>query len=123
MAGLSLNTEIIARLSGRISYLNARNDLLAQNIAHLETPNYKTKDLEFLGFVEEAAAQAKEKDNMYYNPDVKEVFVKGDPKPNGNDVNMEQQMANIADNSVEYMVATEVIKKNLALLKFSASDQ
>ncbi|MBF0104157.1 MAG: hypothetical protein HQM16_02410 [Deltaproteobacteria bacterium] len=124
MPGIILNTDIIQRLSGRLSYLGARNDLLAQNIAHMETPNYQAKDLLFQGFVEGfQSEEAKQMDQINIEPKMEETKIDTDAKANGNNVIMEDQMARLADNSVEFMVATEVIKKNLALLKFAAADQ
>ena len=123
MAGLGLNTNIISKLAGRISYLNARHDVMVQNIANMETPNYKAKDIEFKGYLDEFQKTGQGEENTsVYKPDVEEIFLQDDPKPNGNNVSMEEQMAKMADNSVEFMVATEVIKKNLALLKFSTSE-
>lgn len=122
MSGLKLNTDIFSRLSGRLTYLNARHDVMVQNIANLETPDYKSKDVEFQGYVDDQLSESERNLQTSFTPKMSEINIKGDAKPNGNTVSIEEQMAKMADNSVEYMVASEIFKKNLSLLKFSMSE-
>lgn len=122
MSGLKLNTDIFSRLSGRLTYLNARHDVMVQNIANLETPDYKSKDVEFQGYVDDQLSEAERNLQTSFTPKMSEINIKADAKPNGNTVSIEEQMAKMADNSVEYMVASEIFKKNLSLLKFSLSE-
>lgn len=126
MEGFKLNTDLISRLGGRMTYLNTRNDVLAQNLANLETPGYKSLDLEFRGYLEDMQTSGSDSSAEGTDPFFKTVQIENkistaDVGPNGNNVNMEDQMAQMAGNSVEYMVATEVIKKHLAMIKLSTA--
>ena len=122
MSGFKINTDVFARLAGRISYLTARHDALVQNIANIETPNYKAQEVQFSGYLDDQLSESARSENTVFTPKMEEVKAPGEAKPNGNTVSMEDQMAKMADNSMEYMVASEIFKKNLALLKFSLSD-
>lgn len=118
MAGINFNSQLIAQIAGRISYLNTKQDLYAQNVANLETPGYQAKDIEFKGYLEQF--QGKEALNKtVYTPDIEVKTKSSDPKVNGNTVHLEEQMAKLTDNSVEFMMATEILKKHLALTKLS----
>ncbi len=127
MEGFKLNTDLISRLGGRITYLGTRNDVLSQNIANLETANYQAKDLSFSGYLDDLQAQAKvdsnemTKEAFFKTPNTENVVSTADPGPNGNNVNMEDEMAKLANNSVEFMVATDIIKKHLSHIKLATS--
>lgn len=126
MEGFKLNTDIVSRLGGRMTFLSTRNDVLTQNLANLETPEYKSRDLEFEGYLEDMQNYANTSTTQNVDPFFKTAQIENkistaDAGPNGNNVNMEDQMAQMAGNSIEYMVATEVIKKHLAMIKLSTS--
>lgn len=126
MEGFKLNTDLVSRLGGRMTYLSARNDVLTQNLANLETPDYKSRDVEFQGYLEDMQSyaqgfSAKNLDPFFKTAQIENKISTADSGPNGNNVNMEEQMAQMAGNSIEYMVATEVIKKHLAMIKLSTA--
>lgn len=126
MSGFSLNTDLISRLAGRIAYLGTKNDIVSQNIANLETPNYKAKEMSFEGYLQDEMGHAEDsgmRGALIFSPKVNVEDSSAHPKPNGNNVSMEEEMADLADNSIEFMVATETIKKQLAMLKFAASER
>lgn len=121
MSLVKVNSDTVAKLAGRISFLMKRQDVFTTNIANQETPNYKAREIEFKGFLDDNVNQQRNiiDRNLTQEPDIKEKIVLDNPKPNGNTVNLEEQMANVADNSVEFMVATEVLKRNMALVKLA----
>ncbi|MCP5464762.1 MAG: hypothetical protein H7A33_07050 [Deltaproteobacteria bacterium] len=117
MSGFKINSEQMAKLAGRLSYLSARHNVLVQNVANLETNDYKAKDLEFKGYLDQQTQDGQ----ALKVPDVKMTTSSADPDAKGNNVVVEQQMADLADNSVEFFFATELIKKNLAMLKYASA--
>lgn len=119
MADFKVISDSAAYLTGRVGYLNNRHNVLTENLAHIETPGYQSKDLSFEGFL------SREQDSSDVLCGVKQEVVEtgGVRKANGNDVNMEQEMAKLADNSVEYMTAIEILKKNISLMKIAVADR
>jgi flagellar basal-body rod protein FlgB len=112
-------SDSAAYLTGRLGYLSDRHQLLSQNLAHMETPNYRAKDLSFDGYLNRSEESA----DVLFQPRQDVITTGGALKANGNDVNMEQEMAKLADNSVEYMTAIEILKKNVTLMKISVADK
>lgn len=112
-------TESSAHLIGKLDYLELRHHLLAQNLAHLETPNYLRQDMVFEGFME------REVEDMEVGalPMMRQETDKTRIKTNGNNVKLEEEMARMTSNSVEYMSAVETLKKNLALMKIAVADK
>lgn len=106
-------------LSGRVGFLNNRHQVLSQNLAQLETPGYKAKDIAFEGFLEDATQNP----NGVSKTIKAEVFERNDaPGLNGNNVNLEKETARITDNSIEYTTAVQILKKNLSLVKYSITE-
>lgn len=113
-----------------------RHNVTSANIANAETPGYKAKVVDF----EEALARAidisglgkmntNHPDHMlvgqgkisgvtadvYDNP---EINVTNDK----NTVDLEREMATLAENTILYKAALQLINKKLALMKYAASD-
>ncbi|MCB0383890.1 MAG: flagellar basal body rod protein FlgB [Bdellovibrionales bacterium] len=113
-----------------------RQSITSSNIANAETPGYKAKKVDF----EDALARAIDVQGMrqmnatsgehfatgpgsisrvradvYDNPDIN---VTND----GNTVDMEKEMATLAENSILYRAALQLINKKLAALKYAATE-
>jgi flagellar basal-body rod protein FlgB len=113
-----------------------RNNVISSNIANAETPGYQAKkvdfedalaralDLEGMAPMQGAAPEhiavgpgaiSRIKADVYENPDV-------DVNNDGNTVDMEREMTNLAENSITYKAAVQLISKKLAALKYAVSD-
>lgn len=111
-----------------------RNSVTASNIANAETPHYHAKKVDF----ENALAAALDMDgnnslatsngdhfavgnkpvtsaDIYDNPD---VAVSND----GNTVDLEKEMSALAENSILYKSALQLINKKMASLKYAISE-
>mgnify|MGYP003393304906 CR=1 FL=1 len=113
-----------------------RQNVVSSNIANAETPGYKAKKLDF----EQALSRALDiegksklhstsqqhyllgqgpvanvRADVYDNPDIN---VSND----GNTVDLEREMAELASNSIMHRAAVELINKKLAAMKYVAND-
>ena len=119
MSDFKVITDTTAQLAGRLNYLSDRHNVLAQNVAQIETPGYLSQDLTFEGFVsKENAAGATE-----FAPIARIEEKTADIKANGNNVSMEEEVGKLTGNSVEYLTAIEIIKQNISLMKLSVADK
>ena len=113
-------------LGASLSLRQTRNNVISSNIANAETPNYQAKKMDF----ENALARALDVEDLggvaanaigrvgaeiYENPD---VSVNND----GNTVDMDKEMASLAENSLMYKAAISLINKKMATLKYAATD-
>lgn len=113
-----------------------RHNIVSANIANAETPGYQAKKLEFEGALsralrmEDALQQgavepghiaigdgpiAKAKADIFEDPD-------GVAGLDGNTVNLEKEMSSLAENSIMYKAAVQLINKKLASLRYAATD-
>ncbi len=121
-------------LATSLAMRQIRQNITAANIANAETPNYHAKKVDF----EAALAQALDMDGnnklntssldhyavggkpavepgIYDNPD---VAVNND----GNTVDLEKEMSALAENSVLYKTALQLINKKMASMKYAISE-
>jgi flagellar basal-body rod protein FlgB len=89
--------------------LSARQKLVASNIANIDTPGYKAKDIdfqfEFLRFAQGGPAQS-QPPNVVDTPG---LVVKGD----GNNVSLDREARLLAENALRFNVASTLMKSQL----------
>lgn len=124
----ALNTSVNMRLM--------KHNVISSNIANAETPGYQAKKMDF----EQALARAIDIDNLkgmstshgdhfsvgggslsgvrpdiYANP---EGMVDND----GNTVDLEREMSALAENTIMYRAALQLINKKMAALRYAATE-
>lgn len=129
--------SIFQALSGKMDYLNARQRVLAQNIANADTPGYKPHDLQAPNFervlshtsqgvvaptVALVATQsghvaapnsAGQKLMLKTSRDTYEV------SPSGNAVVLEEQMMKASQSALDYQMVSQIYTKQLDMLRLA----
>ncbi len=123
-------------LAASANFRQLRQNVTSANIANAETPGYVAKKVDF----EDALARAVDLEgtgslqapnpehyatgrgslsrvraDVYDNPDVNKNV-------DGNTVDLEREMSTLAENSIMYKAAVQLINKKLAALKYAASE-
>jgi flagellar basal-body rod protein FlgB len=91
-----------------MSLLSARQKLVASNIANADTPDYKTKDIDFRGEFESQLAG--------FEPAVVEISGLK-TKNDGNNVDMDREARLLAENALRFNVAVNLAHSELQTLK------
>ena len=123
-------------LSASVNLRQTRNNVISSNIANAETPGYQAKKVDFeeaLGralnvealeqpagmeaghFPVSHGALSRVKADIYENPD---AAISND----GNTVELEKEMASLAENSIMYKAAIQLINKKMASLKYAVTE-
>jgi flagellar basal-body rod protein FlgB len=121
-------------LRQRMSWLSARQQVLAQNVANADTPSYTSKDLKPLDFEQllrnsnapmapsggtlltdnpmhiQISQRSSPQFNAYDTPDT-------ESSPNGNSVSLEQEMIKVSDTQAQYEAASNLYTKALHLMR------
>lgn len=112
-----------------MAYMAQRHNVIAQNIAHADTPKYKARDLKPVSFKENLNRSSSKlkmasTSPMHLNgsvvsqPDHRVMKVEtSETKPNGNNVVLTEETIKQARNSSEYQKAAKLYKKMSELLK------
>lgn len=115
----------INKLEKGLSYASIKNKAIAQNIANVDTPNYKTKEVSFkdvFADVKKTAISASRTDARHYDFHI-EVGKSGvysnenfRSRPNGNAVNMDAEQAKLAENTIYYNALVERVNGKFGTL-------
>jgi flagellar basal-body rod protein FlgB len=121
-----MDIPILAMLRTKMQWHQQRQQVLAQNVANADTPNYRPLDLvdpKFqLGAPGPAPLRLARTDPAHLagftdagdfpnNPNQYQV------RPAGNAVNLEDEMMKVAANQMDYQAATQLYTRSMGLLK------
>ena len=114
----------------RMAWLGQRQEVIAQNIANADTPDYKSKEIQPFKFKE---LLRRESSGLNMNVTeashlsgvrkaVQNFQVKDDRKPyetnpTGNSVVLEEQMSKMNENGASYRLTSELYKKHLNMIR------
>lgn len=119
----STESPLMQMLSTQMRYLTQRQTVLSQNIANIDTPGYKSRDMKKLDFSEMAsqeqgrlgmrATSPKHLSGMggggaFATQQTAETF---ETTPVKNNVGLEEEMAKISQTGADYQVASSMYKK------------
>lgn len=120
--------------SGAYNYINVlqqatdaswlRNSILANNIANVDTPNYKRKDVQFETYLIEQLAGGDSMDEYVDAMDLStlEATIYTDNsnlsyRLDGNNVDIDTENAELAKNQIKYNVMTDAISQEFSRLR------
>jgi flagellar basal-body rod protein FlgB len=116
-------------LTQKMSYLNQRQGVLAENVANADTPNYKQLELKPFTFgdaMKQASIGIAVTDPRHIVPaslagmNAQTVKSKDtDISPSGNTVDIENQMMEVSKTAVDYQKATSMYHKWIGMLKIA----
>lgn len=123
------NLGLFKLMSRKMGWLTQRQEVLSQNIANADTPEYKSKDLKPFTFRDALA------DNRRLTPTAtnashlagtrgaggmdKEQRVRNpyETAPDGNNVVLEDQMMRLSQTSMDYQTITNLYKKQVGMIR------
>jgi flagellar basal-body rod protein FlgB len=120
---------ILSMLRTRMQWHQQRQQVLAENVANADTPNYRPKDLVEPRFELAAPGVAP---LTLTRTDPAHLAALGDPsafrsnpnqfqvRPAGNAVSLEDEMLKVASNQMDYQAATQLYTRSLGLFKIAA---
>jgi flagellar basal-body rod protein FlgB len=108
---LALRLSVVDRITNQIEHymdlLSARQKLVASNIANVDTPGYKTKDIDFqFEFMSQLEAGSP---NVVETPG---LVVKND----GNNVSLDREARLLSENALRFNLASSLMKTQLKLI-------
>lgn len=118
--------SLFQTIGHKMDYSGVRHTLLAQNVANADTPGFRAHDLkpfsEALRTVKPAGMMATHGQHMVANLGNttfrEDNRVEGwEVEPSGNEVGLEEQMIQAADNARDYQLSTNLMRKHVEMLK------
>ncbi len=127
-------------MSKALSFRTKRNSIIASNLANIDTPGYKSKDLDFKGlmesYLEEKGLSKKEKTNepslelqitnqRHLEPEEEKPttpIIESQERGVPNNVDLDEQMAKLSENNIQYQIVTQMLVKKFELLKTAITE-
>ncbi|MEK9197766.1 flagellar basal body rod protein FlgB [Ureibacillus sp. 179-F W5.1 NHS] len=122
---MSLFGGTISSLENGLNYASLKNKTIAQNIANVDTPNYKAKNVSFKQMLTDAKSEtisAYRTDARHYDFDIKTStpgvysYENFNYRSNGNGVDMDAEQASLAENTIYYNALVERISSKFNTL-------
>jgi flagellar basal-body rod protein FlgB len=115
---IGLFDTVSAALSRALTLHQKRHEILASNVANVETPGYRSRDLEFT----DALALAFEAGAVdHRTPVVSEARLvdrpSGSMRPDGNTVDIDMEMARLSYNRSRYTTYAEILTRRLGAVR------
>lgn len=109
-----------------LGFRTSNHTVHATNVANAATPQYKAKELSFEAELNkvlknEGALFNNIDQSSPWNLDVKKSVSRAEPNTFGNNVKVDQEMAAMTENAMQYLATVKIISKQLALQKYAAS--
>lgn len=124
--GLSVGGGLMQALKMRMHYQQSRQKILAENVANADSPGFRPVDLKPPSVDPARAGVAVAQTNaghMSLNTANGGFDGTGAPRfettPNGNAVNLEDEMLKVAQNQSDYQLAASLYSKGLGLMKIA----
>jgi flagellar basal-body rod protein FlgB len=120
---------LFAMLRQRMNWLHQRQDVLSENVANADTPNYVARDLKPLDF-EQALSGAAGKPSLA-TTNVRHIALTPsragtfedheapdqESSPNGNSVALEAEMVKVSDTQAQFQAAANIYAKAMNMMK------
>lgn len=124
---MNLFSGTISKLEGALRYSATKQKVISQNIANVDTPNYKAKDVSFKASLNDAVGQSlstNRTDTRHFlfkqSPDTTAAIINKNQtsyNENGNSVDIDQEMADLATNQIYYNALTERVSGKFSTLQ------
>ncbi len=111
----------LAPLQKEIDIRVARNQLIASNVANVDTPGYKAQDIDFAQIMagEMDRLRLRQTDGRHMPTDNGQAQApvtssRSTGRADGNNVQMEEEMLKLTQNNIEYNVLVQFVSKYLS---------
>ena len=119
-----------------LDLLSVRQNLISSNIGNLDTPGFKASDLDFQGQLRNALGTKdqltiKATNDKHFGPKTSNISsLKPEPfeeedaaKSNGNNVNVDKEMAKLAENQIVYNATIQLMMKRASTIRAAITEQ
>ncbi len=127
------NTTTIPALEQTLMFAQRRHELLAGNVANIDVPDYRTRDLnvgDFQNALAESIDRSSQKASQAVSPTTRDDIFSG-PRAateqvvfhDGSDVSLEHQVTELAKNQHLHSLAITTMRSQFALLRAAISER
>ena len=113
-----MNTSQLSLIEKFLDLATSRQSLLVSNIANVDTPGYRTQDMDFHGEMVRALSRDPGSPVIAMVRDVPGLL----SRPDGNNVSVDREGLLLAELQLKYQAATQAMRSEFALIRSVVSD-
>lgn len=103
-------TNLLSTLENYLRLANVRQQAIVTNMANVDTPGYRTRDIDFQGELKRALSnESLSAEGSAPTPRITEVSGLLE-RPDGNNVSLDREGLLLSETQLEYQAATQLIK-------------
>ena len=114
-----MNTPQITQAEKFLDLATARQSLLVSNIANIDTPGYRTQDMDFHAEMVRALSEDPGTQATATVRDVPGLL----SRPDGNNVSVDREGLLLAELQLKYQAATQALRQEFALIRNVVSNE
>lgn len=123
---LSGPDQVTSLLTTFLNVQSKRAEVISTNIANAETPGYHAKELDFAGYLRQAAENAsapggqqsaKSAESLADGARVVEQALPEVIRLDGNTVDMRREMSTLSETGMQFLAGTQMLQSHLRLLR------
>lgn len=125
--------ESVEPLAFALDYHTTRHNLITSNIANVDTPGYRPREVTFENELERLGGtmHLQETEEGHFSrpdapgPGAMQVYEEtwASPGADGNFVRLEHEMARLQANSVRYRASTQMVAHHLGMLRYAITNR
>ena len=117
---MNIHTERMDFLSQLLNAATMRHDVIAQNIANVNTPGFQTLAVSFEEMLQQASGTTAEPSASSIPPQIV-PGTGGIERSDGNNVDVDQEVARLQKNTLLFKVYTQVLATEIAQMRSAIS--
>ena len=113
-----MNTSQLALVENFLDLATKRQSLLASNIANVDTPGYRTQDIDFHGEFARALNQPPDTPTLPMVRQVSGLL----SRPDGNNVSVDREGLLLAEVQLKYQAAIQAMRAEFSLIRSAVNE-
>jgi flagellar basal-body rod protein FlgB len=110
---MAITTEEMNLLARMLDVSALRHDVIAQNVANVNTPGYSTQEVSFEEALQQALSQCEGGSLVAPTPEII-TGTGGEEREDGNNVDIDLEMARLQKNASNFKTYTQLLASDLA---------
>ena len=111
----------VQMLQGYLKILTDRQQMIASNMANIDTPGYHTKDLNFQAAIRRVMSEDDTQRNAAFEP--ASTDTEGLPeRPDGNNVSVDRESMLLAQTQLQFQLGVQLVKSQMHMVMSAIKD-
>ena len=120
-----MDNRLFPVIEDRMDWTAKRQQMLSANVANIDTPGYRTKDVSFaeqLQLLQLNITNSKHMTPSGTDPRMEEYEVKGTVGINDNSVDLDREMSELTKNGLQYVALIQFVNQKLKTIRSAINE-